>query len=104
MYNIKSYATVVIDGDILGTLKVRSYTDLLLRGRIIGKLDAQGSCWSTFYFENYTSQRELEELPGNFGSVTLHVRESDLPVGKHENIGTWREVIVGDKVWERLAR
>lgn len=102
--NINSYATVVIDGDILGKLKVRSYTDLLLRGRIIGKLDAQGSCWSTFYFENYTSQRELEELPGNFGSVTLHVRESDLAPGKHKDIGTWREVIVGDKVWEKLAR
>ena len=102
--NINSYATVVIDGDIVGTLKVRSYTDLLLHGRIRGKLDAKGSCWSTFYFDGYYSQADLVDLGGSFSSVTLHVRESDLATGRHKKIGTWREVIVGQEVWKSLAK
>ncbi|MCZ6573353.1 MAG: polymer-forming cytoskeletal protein [Planctomycetota bacterium] len=102
--HIKSYATVVIEGDLVGTLKVRSYTDLLLRGRIRGNLDAKGSCWSTFYLESPILQAELEALPSNFRSVTLHVRECDLPPGKHKKIGTWREVIVGDPIWQKIAR
>ena len=47
---------------------------------------------------------ELEAMTGDFRQVTLHVRESDLAVGKHKDIGRWREVIVGDKIWQKLAR
>ncbi|MEM8885557.1 MAG: hypothetical protein AAGD14_15940 [Planctomycetota bacterium] len=102
--NVNSYATVVITGDIVGTLKVRSYTNLLLHGRIVGTLDAKGSCWSTFYLDGYYARTELEQLGDGFGSVTLHVRESDLAPGKHEKIGSWRSVIVGDPVWKKLQK
>ena len=99
--NVRSYATVVIDGDIVGTLSVKSYTDLLLRGRVIGKLEAKGSCWSTFYFESYHSRAELERLGKDCRSVTLHVKESDLPQGK-QKVGGWRNVIVGGDVWKKI--
>lgn len=98
------YATIVIEGDLVGTLEVRSYTDLLLRGAISGTLDCRGSGWCTFYFERYHSRSDLDALGRGFGGVTLHVRESDLPAGKHTDVGSWREVIVGDPLWEKLAR
>jgi hypothetical protein len=102
--DVGSYATVVIDGDIRGTLRVRSYTDLLLRGRILGALETKGSCWCDFWFESYFGRSDLEALPGPFGSVTLHLLRTDLPPGKHEKVGTWREVIVGEPVWDKLRR
>jgi hypothetical protein len=102
--NIGSYTTIIVEGDLKGTLKVRSYTDFLLRGRITGTLDCNGSCWSTFYFERHMTQEDLERLGPGFRSVTLHLRSSDLPDGKHEKIGSWREVIVGDPLWKKLAR
>ena len=43
------------------------------------------------------------DLGDHFGQVTLHVKESDLPTGKHKKIGSWREVVVGEKVWEKLT-
>lgn len=40
---------------------------------------------------------------GDFHQITLHVRESDdLAIGEYENIGTWRKVIVGDKLWGKF--
>ena len=100
--HVKSYASVVVLGDVRGTLKVRSYTTLYLRGRVRGRLDCKGSCWSTFYLDGHWTQSELEALGEGFGSVTLHVRSSDLDVGEHEEIGSWRQVIVGDKSWARF--
>lgn len=99
---IDSYATVYLAGDLLGTLKVRSYTDLYLKGRLLGTLDAMGSCWCTFYFDGYHSKQDLASLPGDRGQITLHVRSSDLPAGTHKKVGSWREVIVADKVWKRF--
>ncbi len=103
--NCQSYATVIVDGDVLGTLKLRSYVKLYVRGRLrdpARNLDVEGSCWSTFFFDGYYSRAEIEQMPGD-NSVTLHVRDSDLEVGTtHRKIGTWREVIVGDKAWKKL--
>ena len=101
---LNSYATVYITGDVLGTLKVRSYVDLYLGGLVRGKLDVKGSCWSTFYFDGNYHESDLEEMEGDFGQITLHVRSSSLGVGEHEGIGTWRKVIVGDPVWEGLGK
>ena len=71
--------------------------------RLLGTLDMRGSCWSTFYFDGDYPSYVLEEMEGDFRQVTLHVRTSDLPRGEHEKIGTWRKVIVGAPVWERLG-
>jgi hypothetical protein len=102
--NVNSYATVIIEGNLRGTLRVRSYTTLLLRGRVYGRLDCHGSCWSTFYLEAPHTREDLERLGDGYGSVTLHVKASDLTDGKHEGVGSWREVIVGDPIWKGLAR
>jgi hypothetical protein len=102
--NVNSYATVIIEGSLRGTLRVRSYTSLLLRGRVYGTLDCKGSCWSTFFFEAPHTREDLERMGDGFGSVTLHLKSSDLSDGKHEKVGSWREVIVGDPVWKGLAR
>jgi len=65
--NIGSYTTLIVDGDILGTVNVRNYTTMLLRGRVIRTIDTKGSCWSTFYFESYHSNADLEALGGQSG-------------------------------------
>ncbi len=103
LLDVSSYGSVVILGDLYGTVKARSYVDLYLRGRIYGKLDVHGSCWSTFYLQSFVSRAELEAMPGS-SSVTLHLAQSDLPAGTHENIGSWDKVIVGDPVWKTLMR
>jgi len=98
-----SYTTVRIDGDIRGTLKVRSYVTMYLRGRFVEPatgLDCKGSCWSTFFLEGHYDERELAALPATH-QITLHIRTSDLEVGKHK-VEPWREVIVGDPFWKRL--
>lgn len=102
LMHVKSYASVVILGDIRGTLKVRSYTSLYLKGRVLGSLDCKGSCWSTFYLDGHWTEDDLVALGDAFRSVTLHVRSSDLSVGEHKGVGSWRQVIVGDKVWSRF--
>ena len=102
--DLRGYATAAILGDLRGTVRVRSYIDLYVRGRVFGKLDVRGSCWSTFYLQLFLSRADLEAMPGNFRSITLHLMQSDLPTGSHKNVGTWREVIVGDAVWQKLAR
>ena len=102
----RSYSTVVIEGDILGTVALSSYVTLVLNGRVrSGKkgLDLRGSCWSTFYLRQYHTRADLVEL-GGASSVTLHVAESDLAPGKYEGVGNWREVIVGDPIWETIPR
>lgn len=101
---MKAYSALVVDGELHGTIKVRTYTTILIRGRILGKFDMKGSCWSTWYFETPISRTELEQMEGDFHQVTLHVKQSDLALGKHKKIGRWREVIVGDKIWEKLGR
>lgn len=101
--DIRSYTTAVVLGDVRGTIRVRSYTNLFVRGRLLGSLDLDGSGWCTFYFQSFLGRAEVEQLPGN-RSITLHLMQSDLPPGKHQGVGKWREVIVGDRVWERLAR
>ena len=101
----RSYATVVIDGDIRGTLKLSSYVSLLLRGNISGKLDPQGACWSTMYWQGFHTKQAVADLPGSFRSVTLHLEQSDAPAGKLDPPpGTFREVFVGDPVWAKLRR
>jgi hypothetical protein len=101
--NVDSYATVIIEGSILGTLRVRSYTDLLLRGRIDGKIEFERGNWSEFWFDGFRSRAEIESLPGQWGAVTLHLRESDLGPGKHESVGSWRAVHVAEPAWERIS-
>lgn len=102
--NIDSYATVVLEGDLVGSLRVRSYTDLLLRGRIFGALDTRSSGWCDFWFDGYWTAAELETLGKEAGQVTLHVRQSDLPIGEHEGFGGWRRVIVGEAEFDRFPR
>ena len=100
-----SYTTVVIDGDLVGTLKIRSYATVVLRGRLLGKIDPSGSCWSTLYLQGFWSRASVEAIEGSFSQFTLHVQSSEMPVGKVEGkVGPWREVIVADPVWKKLAR
>lgn len=101
--DLRSYAKVVVLGDVRGTIRVRSYVNLLVRGRMLGTLDMKGSCWSTFYFQSFLSRADLERFEGT-GQVTLHLRISDLEPGRHTGIGKWREVIVGDPLWQELAK
>lgn len=101
--DLRSYAEVVVLGDVRGTIRVRSYVSLLVRGRMLGTLDLEGSCWSTFYFQSFLGRADLERLEGT-GQVTLHLRTSDLAPGRHTGIGKWREVIVGDPLWQELAK
>lgn len=101
--DLRSYATATVLGDVRGKIRVRSYIDLYVRGRMLGTLDLKGSCWSTFYFQSFLGRADLERLKGS-KQVTLHLRVSDLAPGRHTDIGQWREVIVGDPVWEKLAR
>ena len=101
--DIRSYTTAVVLGDLRGTIRVRSYTDLYLRGRIFGTLDIAGSGWCTFYFQSFLGRADLERLQGS-GEITLHLMQSDLDAGHHTGVGKWREVIVGDPLWQQLAR
>jgi hypothetical protein len=101
--NCNSYATVVIDGNVGGLLRVRSYVTLYLGGRVLdpgAELDA-GGFRTTFYFSSFTPRAVIESFPVN-KSFTLQVRESDLSPGRHEGIGRWKEVIVGDPLWRVL--
>ena len=106
--NLDSYATVVLRQGLDGTVLLRSYTDMLIQGPIKGTIDADGSCWCTLYFDGKYTAAELTKMApaararGDFHQITLHVRESDLAAGEHKNIGSWRNVIVGDPVWEKL--
>ncbi len=106
--DLDSYATVVLERGLAGTLKLRSYGDILIRGRITGTIDAEGSCWSTIYLDNTYTEAELiamgEKAAADMDQITLHVRVADLADGEHEGIGTWRKVIVGDPIWESLAK
>jgi hypothetical protein len=101
---LDSYTTLVVGGDVRGKVEVRSYAKFLLRGRVLGTVDVQGACWSTFYFQGYWTREAIEAFGRGFGQVTLHVESSDLPVGKHEGVGSWRSVTVADPVWETLRR
>ena len=108
--NLDSYATVVLRQGLDGTVLLRSYTDMLIQGPINGTIDANGSCWCTLYFDGEYSAAALAKMSparggarGDLHQITLHVRESDdLAAGEHEDIGSWRKVIVGDPVWEKL--
>ena len=104
--NLDSYCTVVLKQGLSGTVRVRSYADMLIKGPITGTIDADGSCWSTLYFDGEYSRAALADMSspdGDFDQITLHVRESDdLAVGEHKNVGTWRKVIVGDQIWNKL--
>lgn len=105
--NIDSYATVVLERGLAGTLNLRSYANILIRGRITGTLDAKGSCWSTVYLDGTYTEAELIDLSeraADMDQITLHVRVADLADGEHEEIGTWRKVIVGDPIWGSLAK
>ena len=106
--NLDSYSTVVLKQGMSGTLRMRSYTDLLVQGPITGTIDANGSCWSTCYFDGEYSNAELVKMSpvrgrGDFQQITLHIeKSSDLADGEHEGIGTWRKVIVGDPIWKKF--
>lgn len=106
--NLESYSTVVLKQGLSGTVLLRSYTDMLIQGPITGTIDANGSCWSTLYFDGKYSKAELEAMSpakgrGDFQQLTLHVKASeDLAIGEYENVGTWRKVIVGDKFWDKF--
>tara|TARA_R110002096_G_scaffold33456_2_gene96692 strand:+ start:14041 stop:15606 length:1566 start_codon:yes stop_codon:yes gene_type:complete len=105
--NLDSYSTVVLEKGLAGTLDMNSYSDILIRGQITGSIDASGSCWSTLYLDGFYSEWQLEEMSkasGDFDQITLHLRSSDLRDGEHEGVGDWRNVIVGDPVWDKLAR
>ncbi len=106
---LNSYSTVVLEQGLTGTIKLRSYANALIRGPFRGKLDAKGSCWSTLYLDGMHLEHELldlcsENASGDFDQITVHVRMSNLADGEHENIGTWRKVIVNDPIWNKLAR
>ena len=101
--DIRSYTTAVVMGDVRGRIRVGSYTDLYVRGRILGALDTARSGWSRFYFQSFMSRADLERLSGNH-QITVHLRLSDLLPGKHNGIGEWGDVIVGDPIWQTLAR
>ena len=64
---------------------------------------ADASGWCTFYFQSLLGRAEVEQLAGN-QQVTLHLMQSDLAPGRYTDVGQWREVIVGDPVWQRLAQ
>jgi len=107
--NLDSYSTVVLKQGLAGTVLLRSYADMLIQGPITGTIDADGSCWCTLYFDgNYSAEKLAAMSParparGDFHQITLHVRESDdLAVGEHQNIGSWRKVIVGDPFWDTI--
>ena len=70
---------------------------------LLGTIDAERSGWCTFWFETYHARHELESMGEHFREVTLHVHASDLPAGKHEGVGSWRKVIVGDRAWEKIT-
>lgn len=101
--DVDSYTTAAILGDVRGKIRLRSYTDLYVRGRILGTLDIQGSGWCTFYLQTFHSRSEIERLAGS-DQITVHVMRSDLPAGEHTGVGKWRQVIVGDPLWQKLAR
>jgi hypothetical protein len=107
--NLDSYSTVVLRKGMAGKLNLRSYADILIQGPITGTIDANGSCWCTLYFDGKYSAKKLAAMSpaqgagGDFHQITLHIRESDdLDAGEHENVGSWRKVIVGDPVWKTL--
>ena len=101
----RSYTTVVIDGDLIGTIKVSSYATIVLRGRLRGAIDPKGSCWSTIFLQGFRTRTDLEAIAGDFHQFTLHVQSSELPVGKQPDaVGTFRDVIVADPIWKKLAR
>jgi hypothetical protein len=99
--SVGSYATLVIDGDLTGEVVVSSGTTLLLRGRLLGtlRIACGGSC---FWFEQWMSRVEAEELGGR--NNDLHLRLSDASNGKHTDWKGWGTVTVGEEVWNVLAR
>ena len=66
-------------------------------------MDVTGSGWCTFYLQSFVGRADLERLVGNNG-ITVHLMQSDLAPGSHTGIGDWREIIVGDPLWQQLAR
>jgi len=107
--NLDSYSTVVLKQGLSGTVLLRSYADMLIKGPITGTINADGSCWCTLYFDGKHSAASLAKMSpprrgrADFHQITLHIESSDdLAVGSHKDIGSWREVIVGDPIWEKL--
>ena len=95
--------TIVIDRDLAGSLVLRSNATVVLRGRLVGSLDPRSI--GTIYFQHIGSRSDLAAMRGNFSQYTAHVRYSDMPEGRVIGpVGTWREVIVADPVWKKLAR
>ncbi len=100
-----SYTTIVIDGDLAGTLKVRSYVTL-----VVARAPARQDRPVRLVLEHalsagFWSRQVVEAIEGDFHQFTLHVQSSEMPVGKVEGkVGPWREVIVADPVWKKLAR
>jgi RNA polymerase sigma factor (sigma-70 family) len=101
--DLSSYATVVVDGDLLGEIRAGNYIDFLLRGRLVGKLAIETSN-SDFWFERRMSGAEAEALGTEHTGNTLHLRESDLAPGKHQDVPGWQEVVVGEEAWSKIAR
>jgi hypothetical protein len=101
---VHSYATIVIDGDLSGEVVLSSYVTFLLRGRLVGTLTNQASN-SHFWFQQFLPRGTAESLGGRGGSSNdLHLRESDLAAGKHDDVPGWKTVVVGEDAWRLIAR
>jgi hypothetical protein len=96
----------VIDGNIYGVLRVTGIPRVLLRGRVLDpETGLVGDGIPTFFFETYTPLAEIRRFPKRSGIWKLHVRDSDLPPGRHtKDVGMWSSVDVADPVWEALGR
>jgi len=101
---VHSYATVVIDGDLSGEVVLSSYVTFLLRGRLVGTLTNKASN-SRFWFQQYLARTTAETLGAGAGSSNeLHLRDSDVPAGKHDDVPGWKTVVVGEDAWRVIAR
>ncbi|MEM7164836.1 MAG: hypothetical protein AAF581_05190 [Planctomycetota bacterium] len=98
--------TLVVFGDLYGTVHVDYRTTVVVRGEIIRDgewLQVGRRGGGDIYLEGYYSRDRIENFPGS-RAMTLHVEESDLKKGRHSRLAGFRNVVVGDRAWNKFPQ
>lgn len=102
---LRAYGTVIVDGDVTGTLDLRGLSNALVRGRVLRfPENLAGRGINKIFLQSKVYLDQLEIPPPHTGMRSLYLSESDLPDGDHGPIKGWSRVVVGGEVWRSLRR
>ncbi len=122
---VDDHGLLYVQGETLGTVSVEFLGLFVAAGRVKGTVTLDGSnakvvllegidgrlvienaTGAVVYVRRHLNRADIERLAAGRRDVgvTLHVPDSDLGKGKHERIGAFGTVVVGDAFWSQLPR